>query len=220
AEVRAKAQSVNEYLVPIVKGWSTEMAVEVASLGIQVHGGMGYIEETGAAQHYRDARILPIYEGTTAIQANDLLTRKTTRDAGATARSLIAQMRETAVRLRQHGGVDLTAMHGHLVAGIDAYERAVDYLVRTIGSDVRAAFSGAVPYLRLAGTVHGGWQLARSALAAETAIAAGSSEASFMRAKVATARFFGEHVLSQAPGVSGAILSGGAGALALTAQDF
>jgi butyryl-CoA dehydrogenase len=220
AEVRAKAQSVNEYLVPIVKGWSTEMAVEVASLGIQVHGGMGYIEETGAAQHYRDARILPIYEGTTAIQANDLLTRKTTRDAGATARSLIAQMRETAVRLKQHGGVDLTAIHGHLTAGIDAYERAVDYLVRTIGSDVRAAFSGAVPYLRLAGTVHGGWQLARSALAAETAIAAGSSEASFMRAKVATARFFGEHVLSQAPGVAGAILSGGAGALALTAQDF
>jgi len=220
AEVRAKAQSVYEYLVPIVKGWSTEMSVEVASLGIQVHGGMGYIEETGAAQHYRDARILPIYEGTTAIQANDLLTRKTARDAGATARSLIAQMRETAVRLKQHGGADLTAIHGHLTAGIDAYERAVDYLVRTIGSDVRAAFSGAVPYLRLAGTVHGGWQLARSALAAEAAIAAGSSDASFMRAKVATTRFFGEHVLSQAPGVAAAVLSGGAGALALTAEDF
>jgi 3-(methylthio)propanoyl-CoA dehydrogenase len=220
AEIRAKAHSVYEYLVPIVKGWSTEMAVEVASLGIQVHGGMGYIEETGAAQHYRDARILPIYEGTTAIQANDLLTRKTTRDAGATARSLIAQMRETAVRLKQHGGADLTAIHGHLAAGIDAYERAVDYLVRTIGSDVRAAFSGAVPYLRLAGTVHGGWQLARSALAAEAAIAAGSSDASFMRAKVATARFFGDHVLSQAQALAAAVLSGGAGALALTAEDF
>jgi alkylation response protein AidB-like acyl-CoA dehydrogenase len=219
-QAREKAQAVYEYLVPIVKGWSTEMAVEVASLGIQVHGGMGYIEETGAAQHYRDARILPIYEGTTAIQANDLLTRKTARDAGATARSLIAQMRETAARLKQSGSADLNAIHGHLAPGIDAYERAVDYLVRTIGSDVRGAFSGAVPYLRLAGIVHGGWQLARSALAADAAIGAGSSDASFMRAKVATARFFGEQVLSQAPGVAAAVLSGGAGALALTADDF
>jgi 3-(methylthio)propanoyl-CoA dehydrogenase len=219
-DVRARAMAVYEYMVPIVKGWSTEMSVEVASLGIQVHGGMGYIEETGAAQHYRDARILPIYEGTTAIQANDLLTRKTTRDSGATARSLIAQMLDTAARLKQRGGADLSAIHGHLTAGIDAYERAVDYLVRTIGSDVRAAFSGAVPYLRLAGTVHGGWQLARSALAADAALGAASSDAAFLRAKVATARFFAENVLSQAPGVAAAVLSGGAGALALTADDF
>ena len=218
-DVRAEAGAVYEYLVPVVKGWSTEMAVEVASLGIQVHGGMGYIEETGAAQHFRDARILPIYEGTTAIQANDLLTRKTARDNGAVARSLIARMRETAAQLKQRG-TDLQAIHAHLAAGIDAYERVVDYLVRTIESDVRAAFSGAVPYLRLAGTVHGGWQLARSALTANTAIAAGSSDASFLRAKVATARFYGEHILSQAPGVAGAILSGGAGALALAGDDF
>jgi alkylation response protein AidB-like acyl-CoA dehydrogenase len=219
-DIRANAQAVYEYMVPIVKGWSTEMAIEVASLGIQVHGGMGYIEETGAAQHYRDARILPIYEGTTAIQANDLLTRKTARDKGATARSLIAQMRETATLLKQRGGADLNAVHAPLTTGIDAYERTVDYLVRTIGPDVRAAFSGAVPYLRLAGIVHGGWQLARSALAAEAAIGAGSSDASFLRAKVATARFYGEHVLSQAPSVAGAVLSGGAGALALAADDF
>jgi 3-(methylthio)propanoyl-CoA dehydrogenase len=217
--VRAMAEAVYEYLVPVVKGWSTEMAVEVASLGIQVHGGMGYIEETGAAQHFRDARILPIYEGTTAIQANDLLTRKTARDGGAVARSLIARMRETAAQLKRRG-TDLQAIHAHLAAGIDAYERVVDYLVRAIESDVRAAFSGAVPYLRLAGTVHGGWQLARSALTADAAIAAGSSDASFLRAKVATARFYGEHVLSQAPSVAGAILSGGAGALALAGDDF
>lgn len=220
AETRAKAQATYEYLVPIVKGWSTEMAVEVASLGIQVHGGMGYIEETGAAQYYRDARILPIYEGTTAIQANDLLTRKTARDKGATARSLIAQMRETAAQLKQSGGVDSSAIQSHLVAGIDAYERTVNYLVDAIGSDVRAAFSGAVPYLRLAGTVHGGWQLARSALAANAAMAAGSPDAPFLRAKIATARFFAEHVLSQSPGVAAAVLSGGAGALALAADDF
>jgi butyryl-CoA dehydrogenase len=203
-DVRQKAQAIYEYLVPIVKGWSTEMAVEVASLGIQVHGGMGYIEETGAAQHYRDARILPIYEGTTAIQANDLLTRKTARDGGAVARSLIAQMRETAARLKERGGADNDAIHVHLKAAVDAYERAVDYLVRAVESDVRAAFAGAVPYLRLAGTVHGGWQLARSSLAA----------------KIATARFFGEHVLSQAPALASAIESGAAGALALAADDF
>ena len=220
AQARARAQAVYEYLVPIVKGGSTEMAVEVASLGIQVHGGMGYIEETGAAQHYRDARILPIYEGTTAIQANDLLTRKTTRDGGAVARSLVAQMRETAEQLKRRGGADISAIHGHLVAGIDAHERVVDYLVRAIGSDIRAAFAGAVPYVRLASTVLGGWQLARSALAADAAVAAGSSDTSFLRAKVATARFFGEHVLSQAPSVAGAVLSGGAGALSLAADDF
>jgi len=181
---------------------------------------MGYIEETGAAQHYRDARILPIYEGTTAIQANDLLTRKTVRDAGATARSLMAQMRETAVRLKERGGADLKAIHDQLRPAIDAYEGTVDYLVRAVGSDVRAAFSGAVPYLRLAGIVHGGWQLARSALAADAALGAGSSDASFLRAKIATARFFAEHVLSQAPSTASAVLSGGAGLLALAADDF
>jgi butyryl-CoA dehydrogenase len=219
-DVRAKAQAVYEYLVPIVKGWSTEIAVEVTSLGIQVHGGMGYIEETGAAQHYRDARILPIYEGTTAIQANDLLTRKTARDSGAVARSMIAQMRETAAQLKERGGADCDAMVVHLKAGVDAYERVVDYLLRTVGSDIRAAFAGAVPYLRLAGTVHGGWQLARSSLAAQGAIAAGASDAAFLRAKIATARFFGEHVLSQAPSLAAAVVSGGAGALALAADDF
>jgi alkylation response protein AidB-like acyl-CoA dehydrogenase len=219
-KARAQAQSVYEYLVPIIKGWSTEMAVEVASLGIQVHGGMGYIEETGAAQHFRDARILPIYEGTTAIQANDLLGRKTARDGGAVARMLIAQMRETGAQLRQRPGADFGALHAHLAAGVDACERSVEYLVRTMASDVRAAFSGAVPYLQLAGIVHGGWQLARSALVAESALAAGGADAAFLRAKIGTARFFAEHVLSRAPSLAAAVLSGGAGALALAADDF
>jgi len=218
--VRGKAQAVYEYLVPIVKGWSTEMSVEVASLGIQVHGGMGYIEETGAAQHYRDARILPIYEGTTAIQANDLLTRKTARDGGAVAHSLIAQMGETAQRAKERAGADFAAIHANLVSGIDAYERVVDHLVRTIGSDVRAAFCGAVPYLRLAGIVLGGWQMARAALAADDALAGGASDPSFLRAKIATARFFCEHLLPQAPGLRTAVLAGGAGALELAADDF
>jgi len=219
-DLRKQAQAIYEYLVPIVKGWSTEMSVEVASLGIQVHGGMGYIEETGAAQYYRDARILPIYEGTTAIQANDLLTRKTARDGGAVARSLIRQMRETAAQTGQRRTPDMAAIHAELTAAIDAYERAVDYLVRTIEPDVRAAFSGAVPYLRLAGTVHGGWQLARAALVAEDRIAAGAADASFLRAKLATARFFADHVLAQAPALATAVLSGGAGALAIAADEL
>jgi butyryl-CoA dehydrogenase len=218
-EVRKTAQATYEYLVPIVKGWSTEMAVEVASIGIQVHGGMGYIEETGAAQHYRDARILPIYEGTTAIQANDLLSRKTARDGGALARSLIAEMRQTAQRAKERGGADFGAIHQHLSTGIDAYERAVEYLVRTIGSDVRAAFAGSVPYLRLAGIAHGGWQLARAALAAERA-AVDAADRSFLRAKIDTARFFSEHVLTQAPALATAVLSGGAGALTMPADQF
>jgi len=219
-DVRKKAQATYEYLVPIVKGWSTEMAVEVASIGIQVHGGMGYIEETGAAQHYRDARILPIYEGTTAIQANDLLSRKTARDGGALVRSLIAEMRETALRAKERGGADFAAIHQHLDQGIDAYQRAVEYLVRTIGSDVRAAFAGSVPYLRLAGIAHGGWQLTRAALAAERAASTDATDPAFLRAKIDTARFFAEHVLSQAPALAAAVLSGGAGALTIPVEQF
>src|SRR5258708_17152622 len=219
-DARKKAQATYEYLVPIVKGWSTEMAVEVASLGIQVHGGMGYIEETGAAQHYRDARILPIYEGTTAIQANDLRTRKTARDGGAVAHVLMGEMRETAREAKARSGADFAAMAVHLGNGIDAYERSVLYLVQTIGPDVRGAFAGSVPYLRLAGIAHGGWQLTRSALAAQRAIAAGAADQSFLRAKIATARFFSEQVLSQAPALAAAVPSGGAGALALAIDDF
>ena len=217
---RRGAQASYEYLVPIVKGCSTEMAVEVASLGIQVHGGMGYIEETGAAQHYRDARILPIYEGTTAIQANDFLSRKTARDGAAVARGMIAEMRLTAELARSHRVADLAAIHPHLLAAIDAYERSVEYLLRTIKSDVRAAFAGSVPYLRLAGVLHGGWHMLRAALAAQSRLDAGDPDTAFLGAKIATARFYADHVMSQAPGMAAAVLSGGAGALALGAEEF
>jgi butyryl-CoA dehydrogenase len=218
--VRERAESVYEYLVPIVKGWSTEMAVEVASLGIQVHGGMGFIEETGAAQHYRDARILPIYEGTTAIQANDLLGRKTARDGGAVARMLTTEMRTTLSELGARPGTDFAAIRNQLNTAVDAYQRAVSYLVEAYGADIRRAFAGSVPYLKLAGIVHGGWQLARAALAADDRLAAAGGDAAFYRRKIASARFFGDHVVSSAPGLLTAILAGGAGALALAAEDF
>jgi 3-(methylthio)propanoyl-CoA dehydrogenase len=220
AAARKACQAQYEYLVPIVKGWSTEMAVDVASLGVQVHGGMGYIEETGAAQHYRDARILPIYEGTTAIQANDLLTRKTARDGAAVARDWMAQMRATADSLGRHRSTELSAMREPLSAAIDAYERSVAYLLSAIRTDVRAAFAGSVPHLRLAGIVHGGWQMARAALAARRRLDQSTDDAGFFEAKIATARFFADHVLTQAPGLAAGILAGGAGALSIDVEQF
>src|SRR5512134_2995641 len=150
---RAEAKAAYDYLVPLVKGWSTEMSIDVTSTGVQVHGGMGFIEETGAAQYYRDARILTIYEGTTAIQANDLVGRKTSRDGGATARTFIAQMRTTAAELAQAGD-DCAAIGQRLAVAVDAYESVVDFVVQHFRSDIRAVFAGSVPYLKLAGIAH------------------------------------------------------------------
>src|SRR5690606_17819762 len=160
-------------------GFSTEMSVEVASLGIQVHGGMGFIEETGAAQHYRDARILPIYEGTTAIQANDLIGRKMLRDAGAVAGALAQAMQDTVARLKQaasQGGEHadgLNLLAERLDAACQAYQAANAFVLSQASSSIRAVFLGSVPYLMLAGYALSGWQLARSALACNTLQAAG-----------------------------------------------
>jgi butyryl-CoA dehydrogenase len=218
AAVRKEAQAAYEYLVPIVKGWSTEISIDVASTGVQVHGGMGFIEETGAAQFYRDARILTIYEGTTAIQANDLVGRKTSRDGGATARTFIAQMRATAAELAQAGD-ECAAIGQRLAAAVDAYESVVDYVVRQFKSDIRAVFAGSVPYLKLAGIAHGGWQLARAALAARRLIASGE-DVPFAQAKVTTARFFADHLLVTVPGLAASIVAGSAGTLALAEDQF
>ncbi len=219
AETRKRNMAVYEFLVPIVKGWSTEMSLEVASLGVQVHGGMGFIEETGAAQYYRDARILTIYEGTTAIQANDLIGRKTARDGGAVARALIAAMGETLKELEGRDG-DLGAIRNALAAGAQSLEEAVAFIVASSRSDVRAVFAGSVPYLKLAGVVLGGWQLARAALAARRLLDAGEGDAAFLSAKIGTARFFADHILSQAAALRHSIVSGAAGALALEDVEF
>src|SRR5512133_1077403 len=139
--VRRQNQAFYEYMVPVVKGWSTEMSIDVASTGVQVHGGMGFIEETGAAQYYRDARILTIYEGTTAIQANDLIGRKTSRDGGATAKRFAAEMRATAAELDKAGG-DCAVIGARLRAAVDAYDGVVDFVVREFKGDVRAVYAG------------------------------------------------------------------------------
>jgi butyryl-CoA dehydrogenase len=218
AAARKEAQAAYEYLVPIVKGWSTENSIDIASTGVQVHGGMGFIEETGAAQFYRDARILTIYEGTTAIQANDLVGRKTSRDGGATARRFIAQMRATAGELAKAGG-DLAAIGARLSVAVDAYEKVVDFVVSQFRNDIRAVFAGSVPYLKLAGIVHGGWQLGRAAIAAQRMIKDGR-DVGFAQAKIATARFFADHMLVAAPGLADTIAAGSAGTLALAVEQF
>lgn len=220
AQTRKANLAVYEYLVPVIKGWATEMSETVARDGVQVHGGMGFIEETGAAQHYRDAKILSIYEGTTAIQANDLVGRKTVRDGGAVAKGLIAQVRATEAELAAADGADFTAIHRQLAEGSKALEAVVEFVVGNVKSDIKAVFSGSVLYLKLAGIVLGGWQMARAALVAQRKLQAGDGDAAFYKAKIATARFFADHILSQAGGLRTAIVDGSAGVLALDVEQF
>jgi alkylation response protein AidB-like acyl-CoA dehydrogenase len=220
AAARKVARGAYEYLVPIVKGWSTEVSIDVASAGVQVHGGMGFIEETGAAQYYRDARILTIYEGTTAIQANDLVGRKTARDGGAVANAFIAQMRATVDELRADGDAQLAAVAARLAVAVDAYAASVTYIATQAQADIRAVYAGAVPHLKQAGIVHGGWQLARSALICARQRREGRGDADFHAAKIGTARFFADHMLPQAVALGESLTDGAAGTLALAAEAF
>ena len=196
-----------EFLVPLVKGFSTEMSLEVTSLGVQVHGGMGFIEETGAAQYYRDAKILTIYEGTTAIQANDLIGRKTGRDGGQTAKGIAAQIAHTEADLIQQGSPHAIAVAVRLKAAREAFLSVVDFVVAGGKSNPNAVFAGSVPYLMLTGNLVAGWQLARALLVAQEAMARGE-EAAFMQAKITTARFYADHILSKAPGLRDSIVEG------------
>ncbi len=191
----AETVALAEFMVPLVKGFCTERAVEVASLGVQIHGGMGFIEETGAAQHYRDARILPIYEGTTAIQANDLLGRKVMRDGGETARRFAARIAQTEVQLAR-GDASAQAIGIGLTQARGAFEAALDWMLEHSRKDIDAAFAGSVPFLMLAGTLTAGWMLAKAALVAQTARAAGQ-DTPFMTQKIATALFFAQHILPE-----------------------
>ncbi|MBC7513730.1 MAG: acyl-CoA dehydrogenase [Herminiimonas sp.] len=220
ADARQTNQRFYEFMVPIVKGWSTEMSIDVASTGVQIHGGMGFIEETGAAQYYRDARILTIYEGTTAIQANDLVGRKTVRDGGAVAHAIIAQVRATEAALAGHASAHLAAIGDQLAAASSALEDVVVYVAGNMKADIKGVFSGSVPYLKMAGIVLGGWQMARAALAAHHHLQSGSGDADFYQAKIGTARFFADHFLSQAGGLRQAIVHGSAGVMALTEDQF
>ena len=216
---RKQNMAVYEFMVPLVKGWSTEMSIDVTSTGVQVHGGMGFIEETGAAQYYRDAKILTIYEGTTAIQANDLVGRKTSRDGGAMVKTLCAEIARTVVQLNESGSAHAKAVAARLDAARASFLDAAQFVVDNMKSNPNAVFAGSVPYLKLAGTTVAGWQMARALLAAEAKIKAGETD-SFYSDKILTSRFFADHVLNTVPGLRDSIVNGYQGVTEMAVANF
>lgn len=219
-EVRAQNQAFYEFMVPLVKGFSTEMSLEVTSLGVQVHGGMGFIEETGAAQYYRDAKILTIYEGTTAIQANDLVGRKTARDGGQTAKAIARQIEATEAALAKRDSAAAQAFARRLAAARQAFVEVVDFVAGGTKASPNAVFAGSVPYLMLAGNLMAGWQMGRALLVAEEQLARGEGDMAFLNAKVATARFYAEHLLAKVPGLRDSIVDGAESVTALPVDAF
>ncbi|MDQ5906531.1 MAG: 3-(methylsulfanyl)propanoyl-CoA dehydrogenase [Pseudomonadota bacterium] len=218
-ETKKQNQAFVDLMIPVVKGWSTEVGIDVASTGVQVHGGMGFIEETGAAQHLRDVRISTIYEGTTGIQANDLIGRKMAREGGATIKAVIGMMRQLDSELAKQGGEHFAAIRARFTAGINELEKAATWIVENYGKDVRATSVGAVPFLWLFGIVAGGWQMARAALVAQARIDGGDQDP-FFPAKIITTRFFADHQLTRAAGLAVTVMDGAAGALALEESMF
>jgi hypothetical protein len=201
-------QALVELLIPIVKGWSTEAGIDVTSLGIQVHGGMGYIEETGAAQYFRDSRISAIYEGTTGIQANDLVGRKVGREGGQTALALIAEMEKIPPLLLATNDANLKVVAAQLTSSINSAKRATEWIVTMWPNSPAAVFAGAVHYLKLMGTVTGGWMMARAALAAAKQIKTGEGDGDYLKAKIMTTRFYADHILTMAPSFADALTQG------------
>jgi 3-(methylsulfanyl)propanoyl-CoA dehydrogenase len=218
---RKRNQAFVDLMTPVVKGWSTETGIEIASLGIQVHGGMGYIEETGAAQHWRDARITTIYEGTTGIQANDLVGRKIIRDQGETVRAVVDEMRRFEGELRtKQPNASLESIRDEYTRGVDALANAVEYIVANYSVSPKRVMAGAVPFLKLFGIVAGGWQLARGAMVSANRLAEGKGDLGFYSGKIATARFFADHVLATAPGLAHTVVLGGESAVELSEEQF
>jgi alkylation response protein AidB-like acyl-CoA dehydrogenase len=213
-------QALVDLMIPIVKGWSTEAGIEVTSLGVQVHGGMGFIEETGAAQFYRDSRISTIYEGTTGIQANDLVGRKVGREGGQTMLALIAEMEKTAGALNATDDATLRGIGAALDTSIKELKRATEWIVTMWGNSQGAVMAGAVPYLKLAGTVTGGWMMARSAAVAAKQLAAGGGDAEFLKAKLITARFYSTHILPLALSYADTVTGGAEAVLAMEEAYF
>ena len=208
-----------ELLTPVVKGWSTEQGVELTSTGVQIHGGVGFVEETGAAQYYRDSRITTIYEGTTGIQANDLIGRKLARaeQPGAAMADLLAEMTATAEALAADS--ELATLAGHLKSGIAALREATDWQLANYGPNPQAAAAGAVSYLRLTGIVVGGWLMAQSAAIARARLAEGSTD-SYYTAKLATANYFAAHQMPFAVAYAAEVTGGSASTLGLDEPLF
>jgi 3-(methylthio)propanoyl-CoA dehydrogenase len=219
-QTRAKHQARVDLLTPVVKAWATDIGVDAASTGIQIHGGMGFVEQTGAAQHYRDARILPIYEGTNGIQANDLVFRKIGRDGGAALRDFLAEIAAIEAALAHGPGDDLARLCSTLAAAREACAAAGEFLAGATKNDPNVAAAGAVPFLAMFGTLAGGAMLAKGALAAARLLAQGPARAHFANARLLVARFYADHHLSKVPAALSAIREGAASVLAATAADF
>ncbi len=219
AKARAEAQSIVDLLIPVVKGWGSEVGSEAASLGVQVHGGMGFIEETGAAQFMRDTKIAEIYEGTNGIQANDLIGRKVGRDGGATARAFIATMRNVDGALAD-AGPEFAPLRTALSKGFASLESATDWIVRQAAANPNDPAAGAMSYLRLWGTVAGGWLMARAALAANGDLAAKAGDPEYLRRKILTARFYGEQILPRASSLEAAATAGASTLMAMDDAGF
>jgi alkylation response protein AidB-like acyl-CoA dehydrogenase len=205
--VREQRQELADLLTPITKGWGTDVGVELTSLALQVHGGMGYIEETGVAQHYRDIRIAPVYEGTNGIQAIDMVGRKLPMRAGGVVADYLAGIEATAGELSGGDG-ELAAIAKRLADAHANLKQTTDWLLANGPADPGNALAGATPYLRMCGIVTGGWLLARSAQAARRALDAGEGDADFLQQKLVTARFYAEQILPQAAGLAPSVTAG------------
>ena len=219
-EAARRTQDRVDLLIPIVKAWFTDLGNEIASTGVQIHGGMGFIEETGAAQHLRDARILPIYEGTNGIQARDLVGRKVAKDGGETMLGLVAEMRALAGELKAAPGDDMEAIRDGVLASAEALEEATIWVAQSVKAELVTALAGSVPFLRLAGTALGGWLLARSALVAQNRLATRDGDPAFMEAKLITARFYAEVILPPALAQLGPLQAAGRTVFALREEQF
>jgi alkylation response protein AidB-like acyl-CoA dehydrogenase len=216
---RRRNQALVDFLIPIVKGWCTEQSIEIASTGMQIHGGMGFVEETGAAQYLRDARITAIYEGTTGIQAADLVGRKVGFEKGTTAFAVIDEMRSLDDELARSRNADVAAQRENLKRAIDAVAAATQWVVDTFPNDPNAVAAVSVPFLKLWGTVAGGWLMARAALIADSKLGTGG-DLDFYRAKIATARFYAEHILPLAGAYCRTVVNGASSVLALSEAQF
>lgn len=209
-EVRRERQAFVDLMIPVFKGWSSETAIEVTSMAIQVYGGMGYVLDSGASQPMRDVRICAIYEGTTSIQAHDFVERKLVRDGGSALRAWLSELHLVLPRLGESGSEELAGIERRLRKGVESLEEVAEWALANYRQRPLEVLGGAVALLRLCGIVAGGWQMARAALVAEGHLKQGKGNAQFLRRKLVSARFYAAHVLPQAAGLAEVALHGGA----------
>lgn len=214
-----QSQYLINFLIPIIKGWCTETANELTSLGVQVHGGMGFIEETGAAQYMRDARIAAIYEGTTGIHGMDLIGRKMASEKAATLKAVLGEVEKTIAELAAAGG-EFASIKAGLEMSTKAAKEAAEYILANFADNTKKSAAGSVPFLMLMGVTLGGWLLAKSALIAKARLAAGDADADFYRAKITTTRFFAEHIAPRTLAYGYEVVNGADSTLELADELF